>query len=761
MTMMEEDSTEPAPSSSSSPKNNSPPSPPRLTRLKRQKGTLSGISKPNRHRPSYAIRPSSFTSSKDPFQQRTLLKGTSQINRTEKQLYDHISYNTDATSKPSRRVQKSYLDIVPDQNTWIEKPFRNLKNGEMVVMFVNSSDGRKVEEPPSGASHVLYMRNSVRTRIEREGVVYKQSSTLDMDPTIREQEMEDIIEKCEEDEFSNDDGNEEYPEDEGKVFPGNSGMIGEKEVYNSTEDGSNASESQRKEQGHLNISPKSTKSHGSSHGSSSSHYSSPKSTSSSSHYASPKSTSSSSPRSPSSPSDTETSQSKPTPQDTTKVSSSVTAPKARTHLSRQKNFRVKTRRMARSSFTKVSPNETTTEGDNHKESSEASEVWVERIFRNKKTGHNQIYYVSSTTRKRYKDAPPEHAKRIVYLTSSFRRLHVREKRKDVDQSGEVGGSSRDSKDESKAKSDETIKVDTASSSSSSAVPKATSTSPVESNVLSETTATATKAGAHSTSSGDETDAWIAFSNNTNEFSPDREAMKKQLSNTQYSDGLSNGRETGQDQSQNLFPSSPIAALEEKYNGKIDETPSRTSKASTSVDHEDGMSENSELRLSALFPSSPVAAIEKSLKDSVDLNTSNVSNHDEKQETHTSRSKEHIDMNESTTSYGTLSSLPQQHTSTRSLDSTSFFPATSPNGTRRPKPPTMEKTKNFRVSQEVWVEKIFKSKKKGNAKIFFVSTQTNERREQPPPSAERVLYLTKSCRRMFHQREKRNHDVDVM
>jgi len=52
-----------------------------------------------------------------------------------------------------------------DGDVWIEKYFRNRQTGKMRIFFVSKNTGKKVVgEPPTGASRVMYLRQSVKRR---------------------------------------------------------------------------------------------------------------------------------------------------------------------------------------------------------------------------------------------------------------------------------------------------------------------------------------------------------------------------------------------------------------------------------------------------------------------------------------------------------------------------------------------------------------------------------------------------------------------
>lgn len=80
--------------------------------------------------------------------------------RKEQIKYDTLALH-DSLAKPSKKVDKSHMIIEGDGDVWIEKLYRHAKTGETKTFFVSQLNGRKVpDEPPSGASHVIYLRES-------------------------------------------------------------------------------------------------------------------------------------------------------------------------------------------------------------------------------------------------------------------------------------------------------------------------------------------------------------------------------------------------------------------------------------------------------------------------------------------------------------------------------------------------------------------------------------------------------------------------
>jgi hypothetical protein len=89
-----------------------------------------------------------------------VMKGTSTLNIREQAKYDTQAVH-DCVAKPSKKVEKSHIGIKGDGEVWVEKRYRHIKTRESKIFFVSKSTGRKVpDEPPSGASHVIYLRIS-------------------------------------------------------------------------------------------------------------------------------------------------------------------------------------------------------------------------------------------------------------------------------------------------------------------------------------------------------------------------------------------------------------------------------------------------------------------------------------------------------------------------------------------------------------------------------------------------------------------------
>ena len=75
----------------------------------------------------------------------------------------------DPHAKPSERVRRSKLlqNQEGDGDVWIETVFRSSKSGKTCTFFISQNTGRRVrDEPPTGASQVLYLRNLIRKTLE-------------------------------------------------------------------------------------------------------------------------------------------------------------------------------------------------------------------------------------------------------------------------------------------------------------------------------------------------------------------------------------------------------------------------------------------------------------------------------------------------------------------------------------------------------------------------------------------------------------------
>jgi hypothetical protein len=66
----------------------------------------------------------------------------------------------DPLAKPGRVTRKH---SVGDGDVWVEKILKNPRNGNIDNFFVSTKTGTKYRhEPPTGASNVVYLKQSVR-----------------------------------------------------------------------------------------------------------------------------------------------------------------------------------------------------------------------------------------------------------------------------------------------------------------------------------------------------------------------------------------------------------------------------------------------------------------------------------------------------------------------------------------------------------------------------------------------------------------------
>lgn len=100
---------------------------------------------------------------------RVYMKGTSQLDAKEKKLYD-LQLILDPNARASKKMSKargSTPSSVGDGDVWVEKIFRNTETGETRIFFVSKLTGKKVKfEPPTGASRVMYLRQSYKSENE-------------------------------------------------------------------------------------------------------------------------------------------------------------------------------------------------------------------------------------------------------------------------------------------------------------------------------------------------------------------------------------------------------------------------------------------------------------------------------------------------------------------------------------------------------------------------------------------------------------------
>eukprot|EP00555_Chaetoceros_dichaeta_P002427 CAMPEP_0198251682 /NCGR_PEP_ID=MMETSP1447-20131203/2440_1 /TAXON_ID=420782 /ORGANISM="Chaetoceros dichaeta, Strain CCMP1751" /LENGTH=149 /DNA_ID=CAMNT_0043936763 /DNA_START=182 /DNA_END=631 /DNA_ORIENTATION=+ len=96
---------------------------------------------------------------------RECMLGASYLKVNEKNLYD-TKVVEDPLAKASKKTGGTMTSPKGDGEVWAEKIFRN-KAGETKIFFVSKQTGKKVEdEPPSGSSRVLYLRQSYKSRNE-------------------------------------------------------------------------------------------------------------------------------------------------------------------------------------------------------------------------------------------------------------------------------------------------------------------------------------------------------------------------------------------------------------------------------------------------------------------------------------------------------------------------------------------------------------------------------------------------------------------
>lgn len=106
---------------------------------------------------------------------KVYMKGASQLKSKEKKFYD-IKVVLDPSAKASKKMGKAGGNLVTsegDGDVWVEKIFRHRDSGERRIVFVSKQTGKKSHgEPPTGASKVLYLRQS-----------YKDKNGLNMSPS--------------------------------------------------------------------------------------------------------------------------------------------------------------------------------------------------------------------------------------------------------------------------------------------------------------------------------------------------------------------------------------------------------------------------------------------------------------------------------------------------------------------------------------------------------------------------------------------------
>ncbi len=94
-----------------------------------------------------------------------MIKGASILNVRQIAKYD-VDVVKDPLATPSAKVRKSNIRSLAQQgdgDIWVEMIFRHKETGKTKIMFVSKNTGRKVGgEPPSGASKVIYLKESER-----------------------------------------------------------------------------------------------------------------------------------------------------------------------------------------------------------------------------------------------------------------------------------------------------------------------------------------------------------------------------------------------------------------------------------------------------------------------------------------------------------------------------------------------------------------------------------------------------------------------
>jgi len=77
------------------------------------------------------------------------------------QKHHDIDHYHDPEARRSKRVEKAgcSLGIAGDSDVWVEKLRQNTKTGKLKRVFESTNTGRKCRnEPPTGASHVVYLK---------------------------------------------------------------------------------------------------------------------------------------------------------------------------------------------------------------------------------------------------------------------------------------------------------------------------------------------------------------------------------------------------------------------------------------------------------------------------------------------------------------------------------------------------------------------------------------------------------------------------
>jgi len=102
------------------------------------------------------------------FKTALMIRGCSKLSFEEKINCD-TKIVSERDAKASSKIKKSGIrtaPIVGDKDVWVEKIFRN-HEGKTKIVFVSKRTGNTVEqEPPTGASKVIYLRESYRMKNE-------------------------------------------------------------------------------------------------------------------------------------------------------------------------------------------------------------------------------------------------------------------------------------------------------------------------------------------------------------------------------------------------------------------------------------------------------------------------------------------------------------------------------------------------------------------------------------------------------------------
>lgn len=96
------------------------------------------------------------------FKTSLMTRGCSKLSVEEKLNYDTKKVS-ERSARASRKLRRA-APIVGDKDVWLERVFRN-REGETKIVFVSKLTGKAVEqEPPTGASRVIYLKESYRVK---------------------------------------------------------------------------------------------------------------------------------------------------------------------------------------------------------------------------------------------------------------------------------------------------------------------------------------------------------------------------------------------------------------------------------------------------------------------------------------------------------------------------------------------------------------------------------------------------------------------